>query len=68
MFRRQADAGRAGSSRMGRAAMRQADPDAARALHLSEATITAHVSQITANLHATNRVQIVTLAHQTNTA
>ncbi|MFE5541981.1 LuxR C-terminal-related transcriptional regulator [Streptomyces sp. NPDC056519] len=48
--------------------MRQADADAARALHLSEATITAHVSQITANLHATNCVQIVTLAHQTNTA
>ncbi|MFF0220242.1 LuxR C-terminal-related transcriptional regulator [Streptomyces vinaceus] len=42
--------------------------DAARALHLSEATIKAHVSQIMTKLHATNRVQIAILAHQADTA
>ncbi|MGP3683829.1 response regulator transcription factor [Streptomyces sp. IBSNAI002] len=42
--------------------------DAARALHLSEATIKAHVSQIMTKLDATNRVQIAILAHQANTA
>lgn len=41
--------------------------EAARALHLSEATIKAHVSQIMTKLHATNRVQIAILAHQANT-
>ncbi|MFJ7209284.1 response regulator [Streptomyces sp. NPDC098789] len=41
--------------------------DAARSLHLSEATIKAHVTQIMAKLGATNRVQIAVLAHQANT-
>ena len=41
---------------------------AARTMHLSEATIKAHVSQIMAKLGATNRVQIAIVAHQANTA
>ncbi|RSS64725.1 response regulator transcription factor [Streptomyces sp. WAC06614] len=46
----------------------RSNAEAARALHLSEATVKSHVSQIMAKLGATNRVQIAVLAHQADAA